>query len=120
MSKMFKDAVAYTAQTLAKYHGMDERHWDYVIRHHLPEMGLPFFCISRDPKSSRKRVAAWGRDLNAWDERCQKAARESEAAVKPHEKRSRPASMQILAGQNPDGTIMNSRQLKAAGLWKGA
>ena len=115
MEKLFKDAVAYTPKMLAATHGMTEQYWDYIIRHHLPQMGLPNLNISQSPTSKRQRLAAFGRDLNQWDANRKREARER--IMQPAEKQKAAAARKNVCrmpGFNPDGTIMNSRQLREA------
>lgn len=83
-------------------------------------------CISRDPNSKKPRYAisekgfnlllAQQRERRQQQLRQKQLAHQAEEAL-PQRKRGRKPNICLEEGLNPDGTIMNSRQLKAAGLW---
>lgn len=115
----FKDNVAYTPKMLASTHGLDERKWDNIIRRQLPQMGLPNLALGPKAGNKWQRVAAFGCDLNRWYAQCRlKAAETAKETDPPRQKQGRKRKQAGMAGVNPDGTLMNSRQLKAAGLWE--
>lgn len=118
---LFKDGVAYTPKMLAATHGLDNQQWDNIIRHQLPQMGLPIITLGRCSESKKPRIAAFGRELNRWDEEQRRKA--AEKASKTDAKKTRQpkkTKSAVIPGLTPDGKLMNSRQLKEAGLWKGA
>lgn len=75
-------------------------------------------CISRDPNSKKPRYAISEKGFNKLVEtqknRRKVAMFESQQPAKKPARQKRTA----VAGLNPDGTIMNRKQLKAAGLYK--
>lgn len=114
---LFKDGVAYTPEMLVKTHGLDERQWDNIIRYQLRQLGLPILTVGRDANSRKPRVAAFGRELNQWDaDRQRRVVEQAERAETPRKRNK----VKAVTGLTPDGKLMNSRQLKAAGLWKEA
>lgn len=83
-------------------------------------------CISRNPDSKKKRWAISEHGFRELVERHRTKAcmdqferEEKKNPKKPERARKKPRPLSI-PGLTADGKIMNSRQLKEAGLWKGA
>lgn len=106
----------YTPQMLAKATGLG-----VSTCRHLIAQSADKICVSQNPNSERKRYAisesgfaklvAQTRRQSAAEQagQMQQSAQDDRKAAKRREK--------PIPGFNPDGTIMNSRQLKEAGLW---
>lgn len=83
-------------------------------------------CISRNPDSKKKRWAISERGFRDLVEKHRDKARmdqyEREKKKNPakHERTRKKAVPAAIPGLTPDGKIMTSSQLKAAGLWKRA
>lgn len=77
-------------------------------------------CVSKNPESKRPRWAiseSGFKQLEAeMRAKAQTEQRQKHTQQAKPKKNVRKASP-VAHGMNPDGTIMNSRQLKAAGLW---
>lgn len=81
-------------------------------------------CVSRNPNSQKKRWVIGEQDFQKLlDQLKRKGAaamrQQQEQNPEPERRRGRKPQIFLEEGLNPDGTIMNSRQLKAAGLWEG-
>ncbi len=112
----------YTPQALAKATGLAVEQCRSLIKQSPDRI-----CVSRNPGSLRPRWAISEKGFRELTEKHRRKAlqqqQDARAAARSEEKPERKRNIRLnapMAGMNPDGTIMNSRQLKAAGLWKGA
>ena len=110
----------YTPQALADATGLCVSQCRALILQ-SPERLL----VSRNTNSKKKRWAisehAFCALVDAHRAKAAEDQRERNAKQRPVKTKSAPRKARNLTpGLNPDGTIMNSRQLKEAGMWKGA
>lgn len=105
----------YTPQALARETGLNVSQCRSLIAQSTERI-----CVSRSPDSQKKRWAISESGFNAlveeYRQKAQAERRETDQPDRKADRRRRKAAVNA-PGINPDGTIMNSRQLKAAGLW---
>lgn len=105
----------YTPQALAQETGLNVSQCRSLIAQSTERI-----CVSRNPDSKKPRWAISESGFNALvashRRKAQAERRETEHPDRKADRHRRKVAVNV-PGINPDGTIMNSRQLKAAGLW---
>lgn len=110
----------YTPQALADATGLNVSQCRTLIAQSPDKL-----CISRNPDSRKKRWAISERGFRELVDRHRRSAlvdqRAREEKQQPQKPQRTPKKQNLAElGFTPDGKIPNSRQLKAAGKWKGA